>query len=119
MRKIKYLAFNGKELVPVISLDSMKDGEPIVLVSEDGSGDLPLKNLGKVPVYQFTGLKDKSGQKDICDGHIEESGNVIGYHTERACFALFDGRGRLMSYPLSNNYHTIIGHISTNPELLK
>lgn len=145
MRTIKFRAWDGKKMVVVDGLDCLRDGKPIVCVSVDGKGGLPMENIGEVPIMQFTGTLDKNG-REIYEGDVvrivkdetQKFGNTphqegllfgdvasVEWNETNVRYSLFP-KGELEEGDIDYycawtgwNWLEIIGNIYENPDLLK
>lgn len=131
MRPIKFRAWDKdkKQMLIVDDLDGLRTGNPIVCVSSNMDGTLPLESLGRIPIMQFTGLLDKNG-KEVYEGDIVEcqirnrmthKGEVLwdqGSAMFRIQFINENG-GISWSAYRSDLKCKVIGNIYENPELLE
>lgn len=84
----------------------------------EGGYDVVPESIG-----EYTGQKDKK-EKDIYEGDIDKSGNVIMYSKEKSLFCPHYYSEHFeewytSSYPMSSEWMEIIGNIQDNKDLIK
>lgn len=120
MREIKFRAWYKKGKRWLHSYEKLGGcdiyGETIILGS--WLNEVSIKDLNKVVVMQYTGLKDKNG-KEIYEGDVIT--DMQGDKRE----VVFEDGGFWVKYPDGGRYmpvqerREVVGNIYSNPELLK
>ena len=127
-RQIKFRGWNGEKIVDLHKLTSLAV-DPKLTDYQDG---LYLPLTDKIPLMQYTGLKDKNGV-EIYEGDIVHISNEWGECTDHhiayfgdrdyPAFDLvpsLDAESNGLSHCIGGDYEIeVIGNIYENPELLK
>lgn len=109
MREIEFRAWDDGELYEFVELTSYKDGSLGVEISKTCHDGLK-RASDSVALEQYTGLKDKNGNK-IFEGDIVDLAGYGSYEVEFPFIELYEAYSE-------GDIGEIIGNIHENPELV-